>query len=126
MKMFVYGTLLKGLQRERALARSEFIGRAYIKGELYDLGRFPALKEGEGKVFGELYEIDERTLFCLDQIESYDPDNQQGSLYLRQNIAATLLHNQATVVTETYLYNRSVEGRSTRIISGDYRDYLNL
>jgi len=124
MKVFVYGTLLKGLQRERALSRSEFIGSAYIKGELYDLGRFPALKEGEEKVYGELYEINEQTLFRLDQIEAYDPDNHQDSLYLRIKTQVSLIHGEETIDAETYFYNRSVEGRSTKITSGDYRKYL--
>jgi len=124
MNIFVYGTLLKGLQRERALSRSELIGSAYIKGELYDLGRFPALKEGEEKVYGELYEINEQTLFRLDQIEAYDPDNHQDSLYLRIKTQVSLIHGEETIDAETYFYNRSVEGRSTKITSGDYRKYL--
>jgi len=48
-KNFVYGTLLKGLKRDRVLSQSVFLGCGMIKGELYDLGCFPGLKEGAGK-----------------------------------------------------------------------------
>ncbi len=124
MKIFVYGTLLKGLSRDRALSYSEFLSRCWIKGELYDLGRFPALKAGEDKVFGELYEIDEQTLFRLDQIEAYDPVHPENSLYLRIKTQVSLHQTNELIDAETYFYNRSVEGRSTRIPGGDYRNYL--
>jgi len=124
MKIFVYGTLMKGLQRARALSRSQFIAHATTTGELYDLGRFPALIAGHEKVLGEVYEISEQILHRLDQIESYDPENPEKSLYIRKEIAVYLDSNSHPVTAEGYFYNRCLEGRSTVISSGDYRVYL--
>ncbi len=123
MKIFVYGTLLKGLQRERALSRSDFLGNGHIKGELYDLGRFPALKAGNNKVFGELYEVSEQILNHFDQIEGFKATNKAESLYIREMVDFHLADTSEIIITETYFYNRSVVGRSTLIPNGDYRDY---
>ena len=121
MNIFVYGTLMTGLQRQRALSRSHFLGNGSIAGELYDLGRFPALIKGSSKVFGELYDISELTLSHLDQIESYDSENPEGSLYIRREVEFYLNPDAEPVTAESYFYNRSLEGRSTKISNGDYR-----
>ena len=124
MNIFVYGTLMTGLQRQRALSRSHFIGNGTITGELYDLGRFPALVKGDSNVLGEVYEISEQTLNMLDQIESYDPDNHQESLYVRQAVNVHLDSSGEPISAESYYYNRSIKGRGTLIVGGDYRAFL--
>ena len=71
--VFVYGTLKKGFRNHFYLKGQKLLGRTttvpgYI---LVDLGPFPGLIEQEdGKVFGEVWEIDEGCLFDLDILES--------------------------------------------------------
>lgn len=45
-KLFVYGTLLRGLSRAQMLRGSPFLGPALISGQLFDLGRYPGLRAG--------------------------------------------------------------------------------
>jgi gamma-glutamylcyclotransferase (GGCT)/AIG2-like uncharacterized protein YtfP len=123
MNLFVYGTLLKGLCRFRVISGSAFLGHAFIKADLYDLGSFPAVAEGGGVVYGELYSIDERTLHDIDSIEGFRPDRPETSFYQRQKIAATSLHDGSTIQAETYFFNQELS-RDKKIDCGDYRRYL--
>ena len=50
--IFVYGTLLKGLERESVLTNSGYMGPAMIQAELFDLGYYPGTKEGKGRKTG--------------------------------------------------------------------------
>ncbi len=45
-KIFVYGTLLKGLERNTALASSKCLGPALIKARLFDIGSYSGIAEG--------------------------------------------------------------------------------
>ncbi len=72
MKLFVYGTLLQGLERAQVLRESAYLGPAMITGDLFDLGEYPGVRPGTGSVVGELYEIAENTLEQIDRIEGYD------------------------------------------------------
>jgi len=124
MKIFVYGTLLKGLSRDRKLSRSEFIGAGTVRGVLYDLGAFPALLETEDNpIAGELYEVDKRTLWMLDDVESYDSDNPTDSLYIRKDIDVLLTKNDEIIKAQTYIYNRPLKISAIKIMSGDYFEY---
>ena len=38
---------------------------------MYSLGRFPGIKEGQGRVLGELYRVDEDTFRALDRLEGH-------------------------------------------------------
>lgn len=81
IRVFVYGTLKQGHCNNPALENGKFLGRCYVEGrhKFYDLGWYPAIvdnSEGDDstmKVFGEVYLIDEDTLFTLDCIEGH-PD----------------------------------------------------
>lgn len=121
--IFVYGSLLKGLQRERALSHSQLIDSARTHGELYDLGSYPGLKGGSGMVFGELYSVDQPTLDSLDRIEGYNPDCPEDSLYIRKRISATLSTTGNVLEAESYFYNQPVKS-AKKITHGDYRIYL--
>ena len=124
MKVFVYGTLMSGLQREEALFNSQFLGTGYINGNLYDLGNYPGLKDGHSKIFGELYEINLPTLDYLDQIEGYFADQPEKSLYIRRAITVNKETDQESYMAETYFYNLPID-ESTRIVTGDYRTFVN-
>ncbi len=125
MKVFVYGTLLKGMSRAHVLEYALFLGHASIPGQLYDLGAYPAVRdaEGEGVVYGELYEVNETTLNRLDAIEGYDVANEKHSLFIRKQVLVTCLHDAVEHTADTYLYASLID-TSCRIACGDYRHYL--
>ena len=72
MNLFVYGTLKKGGKIHFFLKESRFIRYAILEGySLYDINHgFPLMFEDpEGKVYGEIYEIDSDTLSSIDALE---------------------------------------------------------
>ena len=71
MIVFVYGTLLKGLERSHVLSSSSYLGPALVQAQLFDLGSYPGIGEGNNDVIGELYEVTPETLAELDSIEGY-------------------------------------------------------
>lgn len=68
-KVFVYGTLKRSYSNHHLLKSSTFLGQDTIKGEMYNLGHYPAIKNGENDIHGEVYEIDENTEQMLDILE---------------------------------------------------------
>ncbi len=76
--VFVYGTLKKGFNLHHYLEDAKFLGDGFIEGyEMYKISWYPAVVKGEGKVFGEVYDVDEETLKILDVVED------EGVLYKR-------------------------------------------
>jgi len=69
--VFVSGTLTRGLPLEAEMrrARGKFLGLATIRGDLYDLGAYPAAVPGRGTVHGELYLVPKSGLAHLDRVE---------------------------------------------------------
>ncbi len=122
MVVFVYGTLLKGLCRDQALKGSLFLGPATIKADLYNLGPFPGIKQGDSTLIGEHYEVDETTLLELNGIEGYDIDNPESSLFVLKPIKATVLATGKLVDAITYFFNEIEPGE--QIICGDYRRFI--
>ena len=118
--VFIYGTLLRGLERAHLLEQAEFLGPATAPGRLHALGAYPGLLEGSGTVVGELYRIDEQTRAQLDRVEGFDPANPDDSLYQRRPIHARLIATGETLNAQTYLYNLDVP-EGSHIRQGDYR-----
>jgi len=121
-RLFVYGTLLRGLSRAQVLRGAQFLGPGLVEGRLYDLGQYPGLRPGSGLVVGEVWEVNALTLQRIDRIEDYEPRDPSGSLYRRIDVqvrtfSGTLLH------ASTYEYNRRPPTRAM-IQHGDYRRYL--
>ena len=90
LAIFVYGTLKRGQCRERCWpVRPLSVEDAEVVGLLFDLGPFPALSHGRGRVAGELWRFDAAdmavVLAVLDQIEGYR--NAPGDLYRRERVA---------------------------------------
>lgn len=77
-KVFVYGSLKRGLHNNGFLSEARFIGERTTQDETWvmlSLGGFPGvLKKHHGglsaSVRGELYEVDDETLARLDRLES--------------------------------------------------------
>ena len=98
-KVFVYGTLLKGMSNyDDYLAYAKFVSKAEIDGfDMYDLGHFPGIVKGKGKVKGEIYEVDDELLEDLDFLEN------NGNLYIREKV------NTEFGEVYVYVYNKSIE-----------------
>ncbi|MBI3700504.1 MAG: gamma-glutamylcyclotransferase [Afipia sp.] len=73
-RVFVYGTLKRGFRNFRFLENSLFVGEAYTLTRYRMLdGRFPVLRDSGPdlrQVSGEVFDIDDRTLATLDELES--------------------------------------------------------
>ena len=89
--VFVYGTLRQGDVRDitRLHPAPQFVGRASVAGDLYDLGPYPGMRlGGEGRVQGEVYAISEALERRLDEIEEVWP--QQTGEYSKREVIAQL------------------------------------
>ncbi|MFO0819092.1 MAG: gamma-glutamylcyclotransferase family protein [Pirellulales bacterium] len=85
--IFVYGTLKRGQVRERCWPRAPVrVVAAVMRGELHDLGPYPALIPGDDRVLGELWflraEDVAESLRVLDEVECYGIDDVD--LYVRR------------------------------------------
>ena len=72
MRLFVYGTLMRGESNHRYLKSARFERAAATRAEfaLADFGDYPAIvRPGSCAITGELYEIDEATLARVDELE---------------------------------------------------------
>lgn len=126
MRLFFYGTLMSGETRShvlRGLARDPV--PATISGDLYDVGHFPALVPGGGRVAGEVFEVlpgrEEQAVGITDMIEGYDPARLRSSMYVRRPVTARLADG-SEVVVETYEWNYGTDGMN-RIAGGSWRSY---
>lgn len=87
--VFVYGTLRRGGLRAmpEVFPGAKLVGRATVRGRLYDLGEYPGLLLLDGasgaRVAGEVYAVGEETLGELDAVEAADD-------YRRRRVEATL------------------------------------
>lgn len=130
--VFVYGTLRTGDCRGSVLDPDKIVcGEAFIKGfTLHDLGSFPGILEGEGKVRGEMHEVDARTLETLDHIEGYRADKPSSSLYLRK--ATDIFNSNDEVVGSAWVYVFNIGRRAAAlrlpplIESGDWFEHRGL
>lgn len=108
IQVFVYGTLMKGRANYyRYLAPLEPITRAEIEGfKMYDIGYFPGIVEGEGRVKGEVYEVSKEKLAEIDALEG------EGSLYIRKKVKFDDYKGNhiGKEYAYVYVYNRSVNG----------------
>ena len=98
-KLFVYGTLKKGKgNHDRILSGYDIkITPAWTYGELYDLGWYPALTQGNNKVYGELIEFDDpEILMKIDWLEGFRRKDSPSNFYDR--VKTTVFINSKTPV----------------------------
>lgn len=99
MKVFVYGTLMKGLRNHIYIKNQRLIGKAFLTGyEMYNIRWFPGIVKSESvsqPIIGELYEIDTNCLAVLDRLEG------EGHLYKRVEEKVTTEDGQ---VHTAYVY----------------------
>jgi len=108
MRIIVYGSLRRKQGNSHWMTNAQWLGEHQIKGfDLYNLGLYPGVVEGEGTVLGEVYRIDASTLGELDALRCKNGE------YKRQLIQTP--YGSAWL----YVYQRSVAGRP-HIASGDW------
>lgn len=121
--VFTYGTLRPSLATgtaARLIAGLEILGPAVVCGRLFDLGPYPGLIAGPGRVLGDLLRVaDGPRLVALDAFEGCGGSNP---LYQREAWRATR-PDGSEVGAWVYVYARAVTG-ARAIESGDYRLHL--
>ena len=111
---FVYGTLKRGQANYPLLAPyARAVLPATARGQLRDLGLFPALVDAAGVVRGELIRIESAAmpaaLAIIDALEGYDPADPAGSMYVRRVIPVRP-GDGADEDAYAYFYNRDPAG----------------
>ncbi len=132
-QLFVYGSLRSGFNHPAFAYIAEnftLLGRAKVKGLLYDLGEYPAAVPcGEDFfIIGELYQLQEYRDFdwVISQVDAYEGlDVEEGEIPLYVRERATVFINDHNTSAWIYWYNQPVEGRPL-IKSGDVLEYLQL
>jgi gamma-glutamylcyclotransferase (GGCT)/AIG2-like uncharacterized protein YtfP len=111
--LFTYGTLMRGYDLHRLLTPgAKLLGAGRVRGTLLDLGDYPGLVDGAGRVVGEVYRLDEPELLAvLDRAEGYNFERRRAIVTL-----ATGRRARAWI----YRY-RGRRDRAVSIPDGDYR-----
>ena len=115
--IFVYGTLKTGQLREDCWPHHPLvIEKATVRGQLYDLGSYPALRPGDDIIEGEAWKLAEldlpETLSVLDEIEGFY--DSPRDLYKRVTIECELIGDQcgehaACVTAFTYHFSTTLD-----------------
>jgi gamma-glutamylcyclotransferase (GGCT)/AIG2-like uncharacterized protein YtfP len=120
---FVYGTLKVG---GRFAKQFDDVRISSVKAEvdgfdLYNLGSFPGIKPGMGKVVGELHEYrdPERVTHRMDSIEGYTPEIKDG-MYLRRRVP---VKTETGEIKEAniYIYNFKISSHAKKLESGVWK-----
>jgi gamma-glutamylcyclotransferase (GGCT)/AIG2-like uncharacterized protein YtfP len=125
MKLFVYGSLLRGMSLSSHMEGASYLGPAYVMADLFFLGFYPGIIPGNNVVFGELYEVPLKILPEIDKVEDCYENNPESSIYLRKSIEVHCFADGKVVKAYAYYYNREPEGKP-RISYGDYRRFMHL
>ena len=130
-QLFVYGSLRSGFRSpayEYISRYFDLVGEAKVKGELYDLGSYPAAKPTDNNKFiiGELYRIRNENEFtwAIGQLYDYEGvsvDFDEMQLY-RREIAEVHIDNK---VTNAWIYWYVGDVKDKPVIdSGDVLQYM--
>lgn len=121
LKLFVYGTLLKGYCNNFLVEECKFIGKAMTvdKYSLFVDG-YPyvnTVEESKTHIVGELYEVTSADILNdLDMLESH-PD-----YYVRSPCRVQLSDSDEIVDAQIYFNNRATTKNVELVTSGDYRN----
>jgi len=122
----VYGTLRRGERNHRLLEGATFLGTGSIPGRLHDVPRtpyreypYPALVEAEtDEVHVELYRLAGTEMLArLDALERFDPDDVEGSQYVRIELPVA---NGPVARAWAYVYRGPAGELGERIEHGDW------
>jgi len=128
--IFAYGSFRYGFELHHLVKKHRFVGRGYVDGyELYDLRGYPGALKGDGVVVGEVYEIDERTLRLMDEIEGFE--GSEDGLFVRTSVRVYFDDRRKYYYDNVQMYainpslEREIRSRP-RIESGDYSAYMGM
>jgi len=112
--LFVYGSLRRGFPLHHHLRRTgaEFVARAEVHAELFDLVRFPGARKSAkpGKVLaGEVYRLRQvdKALKVLDRVEGFSPQTAEKSLFQRAATEVVLPNGERRVAWVYWLNERA-------------------
>ena len=130
-QLFVYGSLRSGFRSpayEYISRYFDLVGAGKVKGQLFDLGTYPAAKPSSQNKFiiGELYRIRNEKEFAwamgqLDDYEGVHVGFDETQLY-RRDVAEVYIDNKITNAW-IYWYHGDVTGKPV-IESGDVLQYM--
>lgn len=118
MLVFVYGSLRKGFGNHYLLENSQFVKEATLSGfQMYSLGGFPAIthsRSKKDKIKGEIYEVNEATLYHLDRLEGHP------NFYFRE-----AYFTDDREIVQTYILDReSIEKWNSPLVKGgDWKEF---
>jgi gamma-glutamylcyclotransferase (GGCT)/AIG2-like uncharacterized protein YtfP len=104
---------MRGYSLHRVLASaSTFLDEGAVRGRLLDLGRYPGLIDGDGRVRGEIYRLDDPELLPV-------LDREEGYNFERRRAIVTLANGRRA---RAWIYRyRGPQNRAVPIPDGDYR-----
>ena len=114
MKIFVYGTLRKGLGNHDYLKGAKFIQKAVLKDHIIYVSGLPFLTFSQGKeCVGEIYEVSSEQLSLIDSLEGHP------NWYKRSDISS---HLDIEDRVEAYLMEKNqIDADATEV-----KDYYEL
>ena len=131
-KIFVYGTLRKGMYNYDLYLKDEdsFRQYGYIKGSLMTIrGKaYPAyITEGQDMILGEIHEVDDEFIKVLDVLESYFGENNPNNEY--NKIVCDIYDDNETIIEQipVYVYNDKNESNARLLdkeIGNDFVKYF--
>jgi gamma-glutamylcyclotransferase (GGCT)/AIG2-like uncharacterized protein YtfP len=104
---------MRGYALHRMLGRgATFLGEGAARGRLLDLGRYPGLVDGAGRVRGEIYRLDDSELLPV-------LDREEGYNFQRRRAIVTFANGRRA---RAWVYRyRGPQNRAVPIPDGDYR-----
>lgn len=125
--LFAYGTLQPGREPRKIAAlavKLRPVGEGFVRGVLYDLGRYPGAVPDAGvysRIFGTVMELpgDESLLRHLDEYEGFDPEAPGPSEFVRERQMVEL-NDGRRLECWFYRYNGKPE-ETMAIASGMWR-----
>ena len=101
VKLFVYGTLMKGESNHLWLDNALFLGDDERENaQLFDLGAYPMMLSGKGIVRGELYHVPLKTVLLLDELEGHPNYFHRDWLMLKSGTEALVYQGKKEIALE--------------------------
>jgi gamma-glutamylcyclotransferase (GGCT)/AIG2-like uncharacterized protein YtfP len=121
--VFVYGSLRKHHPNAQQLKNADCIAeQSWTKGNLLDSGYgFPYLVPSDGKVYGELYSVDDDELHALDRLEGYHGEGRNN--HYERVIQKVVTDNGAYQAFVYILADFSKAAKMDKIQCGDWGVY---
>lgn len=110
VRFFVYGTLKRGQCRDACWPyKPQRVLSAWTLGRLFDLGEYPAMTEGDDRVWGEVWEYPaEQAAEVKKVLDEIEVTNQPGVANLYDRVTCTVTLDGIPTDVFTYRYAREL------------------